>query len=107
MTHIVIAGLALAGFALLLLAMPRHQQDWLRRKLPARTSGRLRLGGLALHAAAFLAAGTGLGWAYGTVAWFGWLSFGAAVTLAAQTNREAILARLRPTPPPTTPENRA
>ena len=48
MTHIVIAGLALAGFALLLLAMPRHQQDWLRRKLPARTSGRLRLGGFAL-----------------------------------------------------------
>lgn len=107
MTHVIVAGLALAGFALLLLAMPRHQQDWLRRKLPTRTSGRLRLAGFALLAGAFLAAGTGLGWAYGTVAWFGWLSFGAAVALAAQTNREVILARLRPTKPTANPDNRA
>ena len=95
MTHIIVALLALAGFALLLMAMPRHQQDWLRRKLPARTGRLLRIGGFGLLTAAFAIAGIGLGWAYGAVAWFGWLSFGAALTLTAQTNRERILARLR------------
>lgn len=95
MTHTIVALLALAGFALLLMAMARHQQDWLRRKLPARTSRLLRIGGFGFLTLAFAIAGSGLGWAYGTVAWFGWLSFGAALTLTAQTNRERILARLR------------
>lgn len=95
MTHLATALLSIAGFALLLAAMPRHQQDWLRRKLPARASRLLRAGGFALLAAAFAVSGAGLGWAYGTVAWCGWLSAGAALTLTAQTNRERILARLR------------
>lgn len=95
MIHTPVALLTLAGFALLLMAMARHQQDWLRRKLAPRTSHLLRIGGFGLLAVAFAAAGFGLGWAYGTVAWFGWLSFGAALTLTAQTNRERILARLR------------
>ncbi len=95
MIHLATALLSLAGFALLLMAMPRHQQDWLRRKLPPVTSRLLKLGGLALLAAGFALAGQGLGWGYGTVAWCGWLSAGAAITLTAQTNRERILARWR------------
>lgn len=91
MTHLVIAMPALAGFALLLLAMARHQQDWLKRKLAPRTSRVLRWSGFAVLALAFGAAGLGHGWAYGTVAWCGWLSFAAMLVLAAQTNRERIL----------------
>ncbi|MEE4450836.1 DUF3325 domain-containing protein [Novosphingobium resinovorum] len=91
MIHIAIAALALSGFVLLLLAMPRHQQDWLRRKLPARTSTALRGGGFGVLALAFAAAGLGLGWAYGAVAWCGWLSVAAVLVLTAQTNRERIL----------------
>ncbi|WP_395337174.1 DUF3325 domain-containing protein [Novosphingobium sp. BL-8H] len=95
MIHTPVALLTLAGFALLLMAMARHQQDWLRRKLAPRTGRLLRIGGFGLLGAAFIAAGTGFGWAYGTVAWFGWLSFSAVLTLTAHTNRERILARLR------------
>lgn len=95
MTHLLTALLSLSGFALLLCAMARHQQDWLKRKLPARISRLLRTTGFILLTIAFAIAGLGMGWAYGAVAWFGWLSVGAAITLATQTNRERILALLR------------
>lgn len=91
MIHLLIAVPALLGFALLLIAMARHQQDWLRRKLGARTSMLLRWSGFGALALAFVIAGTGLGWAYGTVVWCGWLSVAAVLVLAAQTNRERIL----------------
>ena len=91
MIHLAIAAPAVSGFALLLLAMARHQQDWLSRKLAPRTSHLLRTGGLSALALAFAAAGLGLGWAYGTLAWFGWLSASAMVVLATQTNRDRIL----------------
>jgi len=87
--------LSLAGFALLLLAFPRHQQDWLRRKLAPGKARTLRLLGFALLALAFLAAGLGLGWGYGAVVWLGWLTVGAALVVTAQANRERILTRLR------------
>jgi hypothetical protein len=90
MIHLAIALPAVLGFALLLLAMARHQQDWLRRKLPPGTSRRLRMGGFGALAVAFVAAGFGHGWAYGTVSWSGWLSPAVALVLAAQTNRERI-----------------
>lgn len=95
MIHLAIAALAQAGFALLLLAMPRHQQDWLRRKLPPRLATTLRWAGFSALALSFAAAGTGLGWAYGTVAWCGWLSVAAALVLTVQTNRERIQRRQR------------
>ncbi|WP_206244303.1 DUF3325 domain-containing protein [Novosphingobium terrae] len=95
MTHLFTALPCLLGFALLLSAMARHQQDWLKRKLPAHFSRLLRITGFALLAVAFIIAGLGLGWAYGAVAWCGWLSVGAALTLTAQTNRERILTLLR------------
>lgn len=91
MIHLAIAVPALLGFASLLLAMVRHQQDWLRRKLSPSRSKALRRGGFGALALAFAAAGLGLGWAYGTVVWCGWLSAAAALVLTAQTNRERIL----------------
>jgi hypothetical protein len=91
MIHLAIAATALSGFALLLLAMARHQQDWLRRKLAPRTSRLLRRAGSGALLLGFICAGLGFGWAYGTVAWFGWLSASAVLVLAAQTNRDRIL----------------
>jgi len=88
--------LSLAGFALLVLAMPRHQQDWLRRKLPPIMVSALRLFGFLLLALASAVAGAGLGWGYGAVAWFGWLTMAAALAVAANTNRERILRKVRP-----------
>ena len=90
MIHLIIALPALLGFVLLLLAMARHQQDWLRRKLSPPKSRALRRSGLGALALAFVVAGFGLGWAYGALVWFGWLSVAAALVLTAQTNRERI-----------------
>jgi hypothetical protein len=91
MIHLLIAMPALLGFALLLIAMARHQQDWLRRKLGVRLSTLLRWSGFGALVLAFVVAGMGLGWAYGMVVWCGWLSVAAVLVLAAQTNRERIL----------------
>ncbi|MFT4053381.1 MAG: DUF3325 domain-containing protein [Novosphingobium sp.] len=95
MIHLAIAAPALLGFALLLLAMTRHQQDWLKRKLSPRLSRALRWSGLGMLVLAFVVAGLGMGWAYGSVVWFGWLSVAAALMLTAQTNRERIQRALR------------
>ena len=76
--------------------MPRHQQDWLRRKLSPASGRALRLSGFAALALAFVVAGAGLGWGYGTVAWFGWLSGAAALTVIANTNRERLMRKVRP-----------
>lgn len=95
MIHAATFILALAGFASLLLAMPRHQQDWLRRKLAPLVSQRLRLVGFALLALAFLAACLGFGWAYGAVLWFGWLTAAAALVVVVNLNRERIVAQMR------------
>ena len=56
MIHAATFLLSLAGFALLLLAMARHQQDWLCRKLPASRSRGLRLSGFLMLALAFVIA---------------------------------------------------
>ena len=95
MTHLFVFVLSLAGFAMLLLAMARHQQDWLRRKLSPSLSQRLRRGGFALLALAFGTAGSGLGWGYGAVVWFGWLSVTAITVVAANLNRERIMPAKR------------
>lgn len=96
MIHAATFLLSLTGFALLLLAMPRHQQDWLRRKLPPIMGRALRLFGFLLLALSFAVAGAGLGWGYGAVAWFGWLTMAAALAVAANTNRERIVRKVRP-----------
>lgn len=96
MTHAATFLLSLAGFVLLLLAMPRHQADWLRRRLSPALTRALRLSGFAALALAFAVAGAGLGWGYGAVAWFGWLTMTAALVVAANTNRTRIMRRIRP-----------
>lgn len=95
MSDLVTFALCLVGFALLLLAFPRHQQDWLRRKLLPRQRRVLRLAGFTLLAAAYMVSGSGSGWGYGSVLWFGWLTVAAALVVTAHTNREAILAKVR------------
>lgn len=95
MSHLALFLTSLAGFALLFIAMARHQQDWLRRKLPERQSRCLRAGGFAVLATGFVIAGFGFGWAHGTVVSVGWLSVGAAMVLAINTNRDRMRARLR------------
>lgn len=96
MIHAAIFLLSLTGFALLLLAMPRHQLDWLRRKLSFAFCRNLRLSGFAALALAFAVAGAGFGWAYGTVTWFGWLTIAAALVVTANTNRKVIMRKVRP-----------
>lgn len=93
MIHAVIFTLSLSGFAVLLLAMARHQQDWLRRKLAVKPRRRLRIAGFALIALAFVAAGKGFGLAYGSVLWCGWLTVAAVLVVTANTNRERIQRR--------------
>lgn len=81
---------SVAGFALLLVAMTKHQRDWMGRKLPDRTSRGLRLAGFAALALGFPIAGGAHGWAYGAVAWFGWLTIGAVLAVTANINRERL-----------------
>lgn len=88
--------LSLGGVVLLLLTMARHQQDWLRRKLPPAMVRALRLSAALLLAVALAVAGASLGWAYGALAWFGWLTIAAALIVTANTNRERILKKKRP-----------
>jgi hypothetical protein len=87
--------LQLAGFCALLLASPRHQQDWLRRKRTTHTSSRLRACAFLLVVSAALPAGLGLGWRHGAVVWFGWLIIAAGLVVAINTNRDRILTRMR------------
>lgn len=94
MIHVVTLILSLAGFGLLLMAMARHQQEWLRRKLVPSSSRKLRLGGFAVLALAFVVGTGGLGWTYGTLAWCGWMTVSALVMVIANINCERIL-RLR------------
>jgi hypothetical protein len=82
--------LSFAGFALLLLAMPRHQRDWLGRRLPPSGDRILRATGFVLLALAFAVAEIGLGYGYGVVAWFGWLTIAAALVVAVNINRARI-----------------
>jgi len=96
MIHAATFLLSLGGFGLLLLAMQRHQQDWLGRKLPPIQGRALCLSGFAALALAFVAAGIGLGWGYGAVAWFGWLTVAAALAVMANTNRARIMRTVRP-----------
>ncbi|MGC4250342.1 MAG: DUF3325 domain-containing protein [Sphingobium sp.] len=95
MTDAAIFVLSLGGFAALLLAMPRHQGDWLGLKLSPHVGRILRLAGFAALALAFLVAGTGFGWGYGTVAWFGWLTIAATLVVTVHTNRDRIMRKAR------------
>ncbi|MPT48807.1 MAG: DUF3325 domain-containing protein [Sphingobium sp.] len=87
--------LSFAGFILLLLAMTRHQQDWLGRKLSPAAGRIVRLSGFAMLILAFAVAGAGLGWGYGSVVYFGWLTMSAACVVTMNINRERIVRKIR------------
>lgn len=88
--------LSLTGFILLLLATARHHESWLGRKLTSPLGRALRLSGFMSLALAFVVAGAGVGWAYGTLAWFGWLTVAGALVVAVNTNCDQIMRKVRP-----------
>lgn len=81
MIHLLLFFLVAPGFVLLCLARDRHQRDLVGRKLAPRTSQWLRGGGFLCLLLAYAIAGAGLGWARGTLEWFGQLSAGALLTV--------------------------
>jgi len=91
MTDLAVFVIALTGFALLFLAKPRHQQDWLNARLSSAAGRGLRLAGAALIVASFVIDGLVLGWGYGSVCWFGWLTLAAILVVALNSNRARLL----------------
>ena len=82
-THLVVAASALAGFALLALAMtPRGPVGGLRRRLLA-MAGPVRLAGFGCLIAAGIISIASAGPALGLVGWFGHLSLAAGIVFVA------------------------
>lgn len=77
MGHLLPLAGNLLGFTALALSMSKHQKQILARTLSARTGLLLRLMGWLLLALAYGWAVYWLGWAFGSVAWFGHLSVAA------------------------------
>lgn len=77
MIHFLAIILALCGFALLAISMPRHQANMAGRKLAPAATRRARVSGYALLLLVFVLDGFAFGAGYGAVAWFGHLSIGA------------------------------
>lgn len=90
MTHWLIGLLCIAGFALLLLSLPRQQSLWLRQALSAPFGRLLRAGGFAALATAWWVAGQQSGFGYGTVVWFGWTSIAAILVSAANARQWSL-----------------
>jgi hypothetical protein len=89
MTHAVVLGMLLVGFACLALSMTRHQSEVLTRPLPLFMSRLLRGFGFFLIAAGLAVAIVGLGDGLGTVAWFGHMTLAAgAIFLALSWQRQ-------------------
>jgi hypothetical protein len=74
MTHVVVLGMLLAGFACLSLSMTRHQLDVLRRPLSPFRGRLLRGFGFLLIAAGLPVAIDAFGGGVGTLAWFGYMA---------------------------------
>lgn len=96
MIHAATLLLSLSGFVLLLLALTRHQRDWLGRTLSHGLGRMLRLAGFMSLLMALLVTCVRLGWACGAVTWFGWLSVAAGLVVAGNTGRERILRWAKP-----------
>ena len=93
MSHWTIFLPCLLGFALLALAMDRHQEDLFGRALPALTTRGLRASGWTALLVGLAFAVSGQGWALGLVSYSGhtslcaWLVFGALVVLQRRKSR--------------------
>ncbi len=88
-THAAIFLLSLCGFSLLFIATPRHQPLWLRVHLRVWGAAVLRTLGFLFLLSGFAVAACGLGWGYGAVTWFGWLTATALVVILANLARRA------------------
>lgn len=95
MTDMMIFLLSVVGFAALLLAQPRHQRDWLGRKLAPERCRLLRLSGFAMLALAFIVAADRFGGGYGAVVWSGWLTISAGLVVCAQAYRAHTVSQMR------------
>ena len=93
MNHLAIQLVSLPAFALLALAMDRHQLDLFGRELPVQQSRLLRSGGwLGLLASLALAVAL-KGWSLGLVTWCGHISLSAAIvilTMVAWERRKSV-----------------
>lgn len=83
MSHALTALLALVAFALLALAMDRHQRELFGRKLAAVPARALRAAGWATLAASLANAVSAQGWSLGLVAWCGHISLGSGLVILA------------------------
>lgn len=93
MMHLSTFLLCLLGFALLALAMERHQEDLFGHRLaPARTRGLRAAGWAALVSGLWVAVG-GWGWALGLVAYSGHTSLCAGVIFGALIIRSRLATR--------------
>ena len=82
MNHILAICASILGFGCLCAAMARHQKDMLGRTLPSPVQQRFRKAGFTLLLVALVIDMTGLGTAYGAIAWFGHLTTGAVMVVA-------------------------
>ncbi|SER83257.1 DUF3325 domain-containing protein [Sphingobium sp. YR768] len=81
MIHILAICASFLGFGCLCAAMARHQKDLLGRTLPRQAQRWLRGAGGAVLLVALATDMAELGAAYGTIAWFGHLTIGAAMAV--------------------------
>ena len=81
MSHVLVALMSLIAFALLALAMDRHQQDLFGRELAAGPTRALRISGWAGLLASLAIAVKGQGWSLGLVGWCGHISLGAGLVI--------------------------
>ncbi|WP_343525421.1 DUF3325 domain-containing protein [Sphingomonas sp.] len=95
MIELFTALVLIGGFGCLFLSMPRHHQDWLGRKAAPATERALRLAGFGALLAGFLLLGVEHGWAYGAVAWAGWLTLTAAIVVTVNVHRDRVLRRVK------------
>lgn len=93
MSHAATSLASLIAFALLALAMDRHQRDLFGRELAPRRSRVLRVGGWVALLASLAIAVRAQGWSLGLVAWCGHVSLGAGVVILALVARERRKAR--------------
>ncbi|OZI31846.1 hypothetical protein CAL29_28705 [Bordetella genomosp. 10] len=93
MSHALTALVSLIAFALLALAMDRHQQNLFSRELGAGPSSLLRIGGWGALAASLAIAVHAQGWSLGLVAWCGHIGLGAGLVLLALIAWERFKAR--------------
>lgn len=81
MSHAVVAAVSLPAFALLALAMQRHQEDLFGRALAAGPTRALRAAGWLALLASLAVAVRAQGWSLGLVAWCGHISLSAGLVV--------------------------